>query len=217
MPNNSECFLCNPNEDWVFAESPNFFAMAGLGPIVEGYSLIAFKHHVPSMLDVSSDYLGEYEAFSSRVISVISGTFGVPAITEHGRMGVCNEVNDHGADKHCFHAHQLVFPNADELEQRFLRLYPEVSIFENRCDAARHPMSGEYLYLESPSGKVFISRAHHPVYRQLFRQLVAHGEGCPGRFDWARFPGEKHVNQYAKRLREGWKASVRTQFEKVES
>jgi diadenosine tetraphosphate (Ap4A) HIT family hydrolase len=60
-----QCFICSPSPELVFLESKNFYALAGLGPVVDGYCIIAAKSHVKSMADVPAALLDERSAFVS--------------------------------------------------------------------------------------------------------------------------------------------------------
>jgi diadenosine tetraphosphate (Ap4A) HIT family hydrolase len=140
------CFLCSPNEKLVFLSNDLFFAMLGYGPIVEGYSLIATREHIPSMLDLDRGVAEALVDFSKRVRDRLSSHYGNVIITEHGRVGLCARGRH---EQHCYHAHRLVFPLACELVQDLRdhnmssRAYPN---FLAVHDEYRH--AGEYLYFE---------------------------------------------------------------------
>lgn len=61
------CFLCHLPERLVYDESDHFIAMLGLGPVIEGYSLIAAREHAPSMLDLPPRLVLELTEFTRRV------------------------------------------------------------------------------------------------------------------------------------------------------
>src|SRR5665213_1668636 len=42
------CFLCHPSPDLVYAENEDGVALCGLGPLVEGYSVVGTKLHMAS-------------------------------------------------------------------------------------------------------------------------------------------------------------------------
>src|ERR1700727_2523941 len=94
------CFLCLPSPELLFLESENFYALAGLGPVVDGYCVIAAKSHVKSMADVPAVLSDERDAFVTLVRNKLIAMHGTCLITEHGRMTVCAAEHDY----HCFHA-----------------------------------------------------------------------------------------------------------------
>jgi hypothetical protein len=75
------CFLCSPDPELVYAYSDRFFAMTGWGPIGEGYSLIAAREHVPSMMDLSTEEAQELADFTSKIRDRIEPLFGGATIT----------------------------------------------------------------------------------------------------------------------------------------
>ena len=52
IPNESACFLCAPESTLVYHRDSPIFAMAGIGPVVDGFSVIAHERHVLSMADI---------------------------------------------------------------------------------------------------------------------------------------------------------------------
>jgi diadenosine tetraphosphate (Ap4A) HIT family hydrolase len=80
------CFLCSPAPDLVFLESENFYALAGLGPVVDGYCVVAAKAHFRSMADIPEALHGERGGFLTVLRSKLSARYGACLITEHGRV-----------------------------------------------------------------------------------------------------------------------------------
>ena len=67
-----DCFLCEPSRDLVFLDRKGFIALAGLGPLVSGYSLIAAKAHVRSMADIPAEAQFEHDFFVNTVKGLLS-------------------------------------------------------------------------------------------------------------------------------------------------
>lgn len=63
----TKCFLCDPNPFAGVSRRGPLLAILGLGPIGEGYSLMATREHVPSMMDLMPRETRELEAFTERV------------------------------------------------------------------------------------------------------------------------------------------------------
>ena len=169
-----DCFLCDPPHDLVFFDREGFVALSGLGPIVDGYSLIAAKAHVTSMADVPAELQSERDAFVNAVRARLSNQYGSCLITEHGRMGICVDDTE-GLDAHCLHAHFLVFPGASDISE------PARSYFRNRetfsdlataLSQARH--CEEYVLVSPTPEQVSIFSKPLNIPRQLARYLVAH-------------------------------------------
>ena len=117
-----ECFLCAPINQFVYAESQNFFAMLGLGPLVEGYSLLAAKAHVPSMIDLPINAIYDLVQFKEQVRHQLALHYGSVIITEHGRVAPCVQVDSIQPEYHCFHAHNLVFPLSLDLTESLRKM-----------------------------------------------------------------------------------------------
>ncbi len=184
----SDCFLCDPRRELVFAESSNFRALLGLGPIVEGYSLIATKDHVPSMFDLDDHLAKEFREFSAQVTEIISRLWGPPVITEHGRIGLCIK-KQRRHESHCMHAHQLLFPGVPPFDNCMEASLIEPIIadgFESARRMASHLT--EYLYYEAPGGRVLIGNAPAHLRRQFFRAGAANAIGRPEFQSWNEHP-----------------------------
>src|SRR5438046_6805643 len=82
------CFLCEPSRDLVFFACDDFFALAGLGPVVDGYSVLAAKTHLKSMADMPSQLAQKRDAVVQvlRVCPETSG--GITKFSEHEADGV---------------------------------------------------------------------------------------------------------------------------------
>jgi hypothetical protein len=200
----TECFLCAPAEGLVYAESGNghFFAMLGLGPVTEGYSLIATREHVPSMLDVPSRQRDELVRFTCDVRSLLSTHYGPSIVTEHGRVAPClTEVGSAHAP-HCFHAHRLVFPSSPPVSLKALQTMLHVATFDSFVHAARAFRDpGQYLYLERDDDTCELASVFGRFPRQFFRGLIASATQKPELADWQRHPRPDVIEAARARLR----------------
>jgi diadenosine tetraphosphate (Ap4A) HIT family hydrolase len=116
----ADCFLCRPDQRLIFAETPAYLAMCGLGPIVPGYSLVATKAHIPSMADLDRAGREALSAFLEQVSRLLGAEYGSAAVAEHGRVPICDFLTEN-ADGHCYHAHLLMFPDAPPMLARSMR------------------------------------------------------------------------------------------------
>lgn len=195
------CFLCEPAPDLVYSVSENFFAMLGLGPISEGYSLIAAREHVTSMLDLPTAQRSELVEFTRQVRGRLGALYGPIAITEHGRVPPCLDRHVRAHEAHCLHAHRLVFPNASVLD---LTLAPhgfKVQTYGSFIEAAADFRdTGQYLYTEGPDGGCQLASVCGPFPRQFFRRLVARAAHVPELSDWQAHPRLELIAEAHKRL-----------------
>lgn len=183
------CFLCRPDRDLVYAQSESFTARLGLGAIVEGFTILATRDHVPSMFDLDAGKLEEFLDFSERVRCRISNLWAPAVVTEHGRIGLCGSDRPRKHEGHCFHAHQLLFPGMGGLVSAL-----DASAFEpivaNSFLEARQSAGHlrEYLYCEEPDGVVLVGHAPARLRRQFFRSAAASQVGHPEFSDWRLHP-----------------------------
>lgn len=196
-----ECFLCDPNPEWVWAESEHFIVMCALGPVVPGTSLLATRKHVPSMFDVDDSRVPELEELSRQAAMRLGEVYGQPVhMTEHGRIGLC-EV-DTGHDQHCYHAHRLMFAIdfniAAQLTMSAITPIRAAS-FRAARDAGGHLV--KYLYHEGPNGTVTLGAEDDDPPRQYFRGIVADAVGAPHLRSWRQHPQVDLVVEAAMALR----------------
>lgn len=197
-----ECFLCEPNEQWVWAETDGFFAMVALGPIVEGMSIVASRAHAKSMFDLPDELSDGLTAFTRSTQAHLEETFDSPVhVTEHGRVGLC-EFSSGRHDQHCFHAHRLLFPTSaslsSALQDSVIQPLRATSFAEAR------QMGGhlvEYLYYEAPDGSILVGSNAESTPRQFFRGVVAGAVGRPELRSWRANPQHDFVNATRERLR----------------
>ena len=188
-PPAESCFLCSPAPELIYAQSANFVALLGVGPIREGYSLIATNEHVPSMLDLPGLLRKELADFSCHVRDRLEPHYGPSLVTEHGRVPPCLSAHAKRHEPHCLHAHRLVFPGADAVDLSVLqRLRAKTyASFDQAAASFRDP--GQYLYAERPDGSCQVASIFGPFPRQFFRRLVAAAEEKPELSDWKQHPG----------------------------
>jgi hypothetical protein len=185
----NDCFLCKPDDKLVFLRGNNFQAMLGIGPIVEGYTVLSTMDHVRSMFDLTSNRIEEYLNFRRRVINKLLSLYGAVIITEHGRVPNC-DFYDLKREPHCYHAHQLLFPvDIDLKDDMYEAFNGKVSNYESFIQAYSSCHSiNEYAYFEYTDGACYVAQdAQYP--RQYFRMLVAEKINHPERIDWRNWQG----------------------------
>lgn len=110
------CFFCNPDITRIITLANDFYVILGLGPIKEGYVILASRQHYRSTFDLPEETLHEFEGLRRRLIQVVKDEYGACVITEHGRISSCTADED-AHEEHCFHAHELLFPVDVHLER----------------------------------------------------------------------------------------------------
>lgn len=184
----------------MYHREGRFFAMLGLGPLSEGYSVIATKEHAPSMLDLDSEGAEELVDFT-RTVRARQTMFGYEpgAITEHGRVATCVHAVTEAHEPHCLHAHRLLFPAEPTVDLRLVA--SDVQAFPDSL-AAFHGFDwpGQYLYSEAADGSCSLAKAPRRLPRQLLRRLVAHRRGIDQAADWRAHPGLAVVEAGRRRL-----------------
>src|SRR5439155_9683234 len=100
------CFFCaRPEEDRILYESKHFYVLLGLGPIVEGYSILVAKQHIRSMFDLPDDMRSSYITEKQRLRQLIANVYGPTIVTEHGKIQACVVEDEEAHDLLCYHAH----------------------------------------------------------------------------------------------------------------
>lgn len=189
----SRCFLCDPEPEFTWAESDHFRAVLGIGPVGEGFTLIAAREHLPSMLDLSQSHVRELNDFTNLVRERLGKIYGDTVLAEHGRVAACVEPMTRAHEPHCLHAHRLVFPNIRQLELSEAAPGMEIQRY-NDFELAHDYYNdcGQYLYVEDDRG-VQIGRIEGRLPRQFLRAIIALKRGCPELADWRRRPGFHEV------------------------
>ena len=193
-PRASRCFLCDPEPELTWLSSRNFRAVLGLGPIGEGFSLIATREHLPSMLDLEQAVAQELAEFTAMVRERLKPLYGPAVVTEHGRIAPCVAPLARRHEPHCLHAHRLVFPGHGSLDLGAVAPRMPRRDFSSYLDA-RHAFDwpGQYVYAEQPDGSCQVGAVAGPLPRQFLRAVVANAQGRPEIADWRQHPGHETV------------------------
>jgi hypothetical protein len=198
------CFLCNPPDDLVYATSEDAVALCGLGPLSEGYSVVASREHIGSVADIATR-CPAYLQFVERVQSFLSSEFGSCLVTEHGRVPVCLDVSG-DADAHCFHAHLLFFPGVPDITKAAIPYFAtsrQYGSFEEAAAAARPHK--EYFLVSGSPDRVSIFTRPGRLIRQFARVLVADAIGKRELASWRSQPRRECAVAAAEHLRTKWK------------
>jgi len=174
----NDCRFCNismgqykyPGIDEPIAENKNFFAIASIGAIVEGWTLIVPKQHCYSMRDLYCQQL--MKDISSEVLNKITAKYGKTILFEHG-ANACDSSTSCGTA----HAHMHIVPLTNSLHTDI----QQTGLQWQKCKASEISTLAngkEYLFYcdpqpatwDDPKGLVHILST--PT-SQFFRRLIA--------------------------------------------
>jgi hypothetical protein len=196
----TRCFLCEPDPKLLIHDGRSMRLIAGLGPLVPGYTVLASKKHSRSLADLadeSPEAIEELRDIRRRMTAV----YGAAMITEHGRVPVCRDDNDEH-EQHCHHAHCLVFPTAVDILPNAESYFGRVETRNSLAAALALARGAENYFLVSADDRrysVFSEPLSAP--RQLARYLVAFATNQPGLADWRVQPREAEAKAMAEELR----------------
>ena len=197
----NNCFLCNPEQDLVYLENNYYFAMLGLGPIIEGYTIAATKSHNKSFFDLERKDFMSYVDFLSELKELIHPIFGLTIFTEHGRVGICQNEDIDSHESHCYHAHHLIFPLGYDIEVylNILNLY--INKYNSLIDAYDNtPIDKDYHFFSKIDGSCGVILTDYKISRQFFRKIVATMVGKLDKVDWVTFPNYELIGSAKKKL-----------------
>lgn len=189
-----ECCFCavnkgkyaRPDIDTPFMSDENYFALASVGAMVEGWSLIIPRAHGVSLkLNYTNPHLG---IFLNKLLPKLIGQYGKLIAFEHG-------ANMDGSLTGCGinHAHLHLVPSVGSLrkEMRSSGLKWEDCLASQIADRVGDK---EYLYYaelsesavwENPAGQLHELRSPESQY---FRKLIAQKLEMPGNYDYKKHP-----------------------------
>src|SRR5436309_13059360 len=106
----SGCFLCEPEPWRVVFRGNRVRALAGFGPLVPGYIIVAPIAHVPTVAELNDVSFAEFVTVFDILVDSLHRQFG-PGYTayEHGRIGSCLVAEMRGdVSTFCYHAHRVI-------------------------------------------------------------------------------------------------------------
>jgi hypothetical protein len=197
------CFLCDPDPELIYSsEAASGLALCGLGPLLEGYSVVATRKHARSSSDAAVKDEPQFLDFAKTVRSRLSDRFGSCLLTEHGRVPLCIDYTG-ASEPHCYHAHFLLFPAARDVEAHARSFFAKTEIFTSLEAALGHAReSGEYYLFSSEPTRFLIMTRPGRIIRQFSRYLVAESLGRSELANWRRYPARSDAISTACNLRE---------------
>ena len=184
-------------EDSLLAETEHFQWIPGLGPPVEGYSLVVSKKHVLNTGAHSPDVISELELLIARIRHTLLGIYATSSLVyEHGASHV-----DKHAGASIVHHHLHVLPV--DMTAVPVLLSDRCKLLKNADSmgdlAAFNQQGIPYIYYETSLGLRFVYHAEG-VPSQFLRRVVASCCAQPDRWDWRQFPFKKRIREFLKKL-----------------
>ena len=120
-------------------------------------------------------------------------------VTEHGRLPVC--VDTMTSDRHCYHAHFLLFPGAPTVTDKAASYFASVDTAHSLNAALQIARTRKEYFLLSPTPQQFLIMSQQKnIPAQFARLLVATAMGHPSHADWRRHPDRSRAATMARTL-----------------
>lgn len=176
----------NPVIDIPYASDDKYFALASVGAMVEGWSLVIPRAHGVSL---KSNYAGkELQSFLDTLLPKLIGQYGRVVAFEHG-------ANMEGSLTGCGtnHAHLHLVPLAESLSTEM----KQSGLLWENCkpsEIARKVGGSEYLFYkglqnsatwDDSTGQLHVLQSPQS---QFFRKMIAKKLGIPNDYDYKKYP-----------------------------
>ena len=168
----SDCFLCRPNAALLGRLGRSGYLLAGLGPLADGYAVVASHAHLRGLKDAGPDLRLAYSNFAAESAQTLAEQFGACFVVEHGNMAVCG-IPEEGRE-HCFHPHFLLIPASGLSVEPFLDYFGRSTVFETLHAAIEFGIDkGQYVLAGHSEGPFHVFLPDGELPRQFARGLVA--------------------------------------------
>ncbi len=180
----------------VILATEHFMVFPTVGSFIEGYLLIAPKHHFLSMATIPTEHKKELEVLLEAVRRMLKERYSDPILFEHGSgkevpRGVC-----------CVeHAHVHAVPIETDIRSD-LELYFPSKMFD-RFDSPSSGVSSShpYLFYEDQKGARFLFSIPDVIPSQLVRKILAQKVGKGGQWNWRHDSFLEEISKTIKRLK----------------
>jgi len=201
-----ECKLCQimamPSDerevkDTVLSETEHFEWIPGLGPFMEGYSLVVSKEHIANANHCPHPVACELDEVVIKAREATSQVYGENTVVfEHGSVGKLS--NAGGCIDHLhIHIMPVTFVRVPEvLTKCFVDSQP---INSRQESVGQFEHSVPYIYYSPRMSRHFAFQVD-ALPRQYLRQVVAYECGCPDDWDWRVKPFLDRINGFVKRI-----------------
>jgi len=176
----------------------NFFAVASVGALVEGWSLVCPRSHVLNLRDA---YRSEgFWSFADRAIEVVRGTYGPVVLFEHG--GICE---DSQTSCGTAHAHLHIVPLETNLAEYVMQRDVSLTWIDCKPQGVSDLSNGnEYLFVMGDAAREGVGRLAILAagQSQFFRKAIADLLGKPEEFNYKTHPQAEMSLRTAATLRD---------------
>jgi hypothetical protein len=197
-----DCFLCRPMAALLVDVSQAGYAVAGLGPLTDGYTVVATHDHVQGLAAVPVEARRVYADYTMAIGSQLSKQYGGCFIIEHGNMAVCG-VDDATGRAHCLHPHFLLVPDTRCSVDPFLEYFgSEHKSFGSLAEAVQYGADrGQYVLAGEISGTFYVFLPNGDLPRQFARALLAEQLELVDRASWRDTPDPAWTTRNAHAIR----------------
>lgn len=184
-----DCFLCRPMAALLVDVSRVGYAVAGLGPLADGYTVVATHDHVRGLAAVPVEVRRLYADYAMSIASRLSKQYGGCFIIEHGNMAVCG-VDDATGRAHCLHPHFLLVPDMRCSVDPFVQFFgSEHRSFGSLTEAVQYGADrGQYVLAGDASRTFHVFLPNGDLPRQFARALLAEQLELVDRASWRDTP-----------------------------
>lgn len=196
-----DCFLCRPNAALLGDVGVAGYAVAGLGPLSDGYAVVATHGHLRGLEEADGALRTAYADYAVRVANALARAYGSCFVVEHGNMAVCG-ISEEGR-AHCFHPHFLMIPGVPADTRPFLDYFGASTPFGTLAEAINFAADrGQYVLAGDAAGPFHVFFPDGDLPRQFARALVAEQIGAMRLASWRDEPDLPRTVANAKALRE---------------
>lgn len=180
----------------IVFETDNFVVFPGLGPIVEGYLLIASKDHYMGLGNVPTELYSELESVQTKVRSILTQNYTPPLFFEHGPV---SRMNKGGC---CIeHAHLHALPVKVDITSELTHSFHHSIITSYDALKTQFQKGVPYFFYETNTGERHLFAVQESVPSQYIRKLIAQKVGKPERADWQSYLELEEVVRTAQTLK----------------
>lgn len=198
-----DCFLCRPKATLLVDVGPVGYALAGLGPLADGYTVVATHDHVQGLAAVPDGTRRLYADYTMTIATRLSRRYGSCFIIEHGNMAICG-MDDSAGRAHCLHPHFLLVPDRRCSVDPFSEYFGSDHRSFGSLAAAVHygAARGQYVLAGEISGTFHVFLPNGELPRQFARALVAERLELVDRASWRDTPDPDWTARNAHAIRE---------------
>jgi len=185
--------------DKIIHETSGFVVTPTVGALIEGWTLIISRRHVPAMGALTEEEFYELKDLVVRVRNLVEQEYGNTIIFEHGPA--CEGTNfGCGIDHAHFHVVPLSISIAPLVEVELESNLMWETIADLRDLSKIHQKGISYLYiLENGTNRGILARLQD-IPSQFMRRLIASLLGIPNLYDYREYSFRQNVVETSRRL-----------------